>query len=159
MRQKIRFCWKEVFIRKVKVLAESEVFLYNNNMNRQEAKKRVDKLKKLISRHRYLYHVLNKQEISDDTLDSLKRELYRLEQEFPELITTDSPTQRVAGKPLGKFKKIEHREPMLSIEDVFSKKELESWEKYLKKISDFDDYFLEPKIDGFAVALIYKKGV
>ncbi len=128
-------------------------------MNRQEAKKRVDKLKKLISRHRYLYHVLNKQEISDDALDSLKRELYQLEQEFSELITADSPTQRVAGKPLGKFKKIKHREPMLSIEDVFSKKELESWEKYLKKMSDFDDYFLEPKIDGFAVALVYKKGV
>ncbi|MCP6718333.1 MAG: NAD-dependent DNA ligase LigA [Patescibacteria group bacterium] len=128
-------------------------------MNKQEAKKRVDKLKELIDRHRYLYHVLNKQEISDDALDSLKRELYRLEQEFSELITADSPTQRVAGKPLDKFKKIKHREPMLSIEDVFSKKELESWEKYLKKISDFDDYFLEPKIDGFAVALVYKKGV
>ena len=128
-------------------------------MNIQEAKKRIDKLKKLISRHRYLYHVLNKQEISNDVLDSLKRELYKLEQKFPGLITADSPTQRVAGKPLDKFKKIKHREPMLSIEDIFSKKELENWEKYLKKITDFDHYFLETKIDGFAVTLVYKNGI
>lgn len=146
-------------------------------MKKEEARERIDKLKKLINHHRYLYHVLNKQEISDEALDSLKHELYKLEQQFPDLISADSPTQRVAGKVLEGFKKIRHKTPMLSIEDIFSEKELESWQKYLKRITDqkFDyfrakrenkvlseangSYFLEPKIDGFAVTLVYENGV
>ncbi|MBM3283918.1 hypothetical protein FJY90_06800, partial [Candidatus Gottesmanbacteria bacterium] len=66
-------------------------------MEKEEAKKRIEKLKKVIDHHRYLYHVLDRQEISDAALDSLKHELYQLEQQFPEFITKDSPTQRVAG--------------------------------------------------------------
>jgi DNA ligase (NAD+) len=129
-------------------------------MKKEEAKERIDKLKKLINHHRYLYHVLNKQEISDETLDSLKHELYKLEQQFPEFISADSPTQRVAGKVLEGFKKIRHKTPMLSIEDIFSEKELENWQKYLKRITDQQfEYFLEPKIDGFAVTLVYENGV
>jgi len=130
-------------------------------MIRNEAKKRIEKLKKLISHHRYLYHVLDKQEISDEALDSLKHELYKLEQQFPEFITPDSPTQRVGGKPLEKFEKVEHGVPMLSIEDVFSEKELQGWEDYLKRLvlSAKLEYFCEYKIDGFAIALIYKNGV
>lgn len=129
-------------------------------MKKEEAKKRIDKLKELINHHRYLYHVLDKQEIPDDAFDSLKHELYKLEEQFPELITADSPTQRVAGEVLKGFEKIRHKTPMLSIEDIFSKEELENWQKYLKRIIDQEfEYFLEPKIDGFAVSLIYENGI
>lgn len=130
-------------------------------MQKQEAKKRIEKLRKLINHHRYLYHVLDKQEISDAALDSLKHELYQLEQESPEFLTSDSPTQRVAGKPLKGFKKITHNFPMLSIEDIFNEQELGDWEAYLKRLepSAKFDYFVELKIDGFAVSLVYKNGI
>ena len=129
-------------------------------MNKNETKKRIEKLKEVINYHRYLYHVLNKQEVSESVLDSLKHELFQLEEEYPEFVTPDSPTQRVEGKPLKGFRKVEHTIPMLSIEDVFSLEELEKWEIYLKKlnVSDFQ-YFSELKIDGFAVSLIYRNGV
>ena len=130
-------------------------------MNKEEAQKRIEKLKEVISHHRYLYHVLDKQEISDSALDSLKHELYKLEQQYPELITPDSPTQRIGGEPLEEFKKVEHTLPMLSIEDVFSEKELQNWESYLKRLAPNTqfEYFVEPKIDGFAVSLTYKNGL
>ncbi|MBD3208204.1 MAG: NAD-dependent DNA ligase LigA, partial [Candidatus Nealsonbacteria bacterium] len=130
-------------------------------MKKEEAKKRIEKLKEVIGYHRYLYHALGKQEISEDALDSLKHELFLLEQEFPELITLDSPTQRVAGEPLDGFQKVEHRIPMLSIEDIFSEQELEEWEGYLKRLAPEESfsYFAEPKIDGFAVSLTYQGGV
>jgi len=127
----------------------------------KEAKERIEKLKKLINYHRYLYHVLDKEEISSEALDSLKHELYKLEQKFPQFITPDSPTQRVAGKPLPFFKKVVHKVPMISIEDIFSEKELEEWEEYLKNFSQKEsfEYFCEQKIDGFAISLIYKNGI
>ena len=130
-------------------------------MLRDEAKKRIEKLKKVINHHRYLYHVLDKQEISDSALDSLKHELYKLEQDFPEFITPDSPTQRVGGQKLPGFKKVAHKIPMLSIEDVFSEKELADWEKYMERLLPkvLFEYFVEPKIDGFAITLIYDKGI
>ncbi|MBI2624794.1 MAG: NAD-dependent DNA ligase LigA [Candidatus Nealsonbacteria bacterium] len=130
-------------------------------MNKLEAKQRIEKLKKVINYHRYLYHVLDRQEISDPALDSLKHELYELESQYPDLISSDSPTQRVGGKPLEGFKKIRHSIPMLSIEDVFSEKELKHWEDYLKRMEPgfLPEYFSELKVDGFAVSLIYKKGV
>ncbi|MBI2452622.1 MAG: NAD-dependent DNA ligase LigA, partial [Parcubacteria group bacterium] len=102
-------------------------------MSREEAKKRIARLRELINRHRYLIHVLNKQEISEEALDSLKHQLLLLEQRHPEFITPDSPTQRVGGKPLAKFKKVEHRIPMLSIEDVFLERELKEWEEYVAR--------------------------
>lgn len=130
-------------------------------MEKDEAKKRIEKLKKLINHHRYLYHVLDRQEISDEAFDSLKHELYKLEQQFPEFITSDSPTQRVGGKPLEKFKKVRHEIPMLSLEDVFTEEELLNWENYLKRLEPSAEleYFVELKIDGFAIALIYEKGL
>ena len=135
-------------------------------MTKSEAKKRIEKLKELINHHRYLYHVLDQQEIDDEAFDSLKHELYKLEQQFPEFITLDSPTQRVGGEPQKQFKKVEHKMPMLSLEDIFSEKELGDWENYLKKLAppfftqkEGVEYFAELKIDGFAVALIYKNGV
>lgn len=130
-------------------------------MDKQEAKNRIEKLKKVINYHRYLYHVLDKEEISAEALDSLKHELYRLEQKYPEFIAPDSPTQRIAGQPLKEFKKVKHSISMLSIEDVFSEEELRDWEDYLKRLEPTAqfDYFCELKIDGFAIALIYEKGV
>ena len=84
-----------------------------------------------------------------------------LEQEFPGLITPDSPTQRVGGQPLPSFKKVRHRVPMLSIEDIFNEDELKNWEEYVSKLSGVKnpEYFAELKVDGFAVSLLYKKGV
>ena len=93
-------------------------------MDKQAALVRIEKLKKEIEHHRYLYHVLDKQEISDAALDSLKHELYELERQFPEYVTWDSPTQRVGGRPLAKFKKVTHSRPILSLEDVFNIEEL-----------------------------------
>lgn len=129
-------------------------------MDKQQAKQRIEKLKKLIDHNRYLYHVLDREEIPQAALDSLKHELYILENQYPDLITADSPTQRVGGEPLKKFKKIEHKSPMLSIEDIFSEKELYDWEEYLKRLAreSHFEYFAELKIDGFAVTLIYENG-
>lgn len=137
-------------------------------MNKNEVKKRIVKLVKELNSYRYLYHVLDKQEISDAAWDSLKHELYNLEQKYPEFITPDSPTQRVGGNPLKKFVKIQHPQPMLSIEDVFDFQELQDWEEYmadfLKKNSHLKSkanfsYFCERKIDGVDIVLTYKKGL
>ena len=133
-------------------------------MDKKEAKIRIEKLRKTINHHRYLYHVLDKQEISDAALDSLKKELYDLELQFPDLITEDSPTQRVGGKPLKEFKKFRHEQRMLSFNDAFSKEDMEDWqERFLKLLSGGDknkiDYYAELKIDGLAIELIYKDGV
>src|SRR3989344_4226533 len=102
-------------------------------LTRSKAEKRIEKLKKSINRHRYLYHVLDRPEISDEALDSLKRELKRLEDEYPEFITPDSPTQRVGGKAIDKFAKVRHRMQMLSLEDVFSEKDFIKWTERIKK--------------------------
>lgn len=130
-------------------------------MTKQEIRQRIEKLKKEINHHRYLYHVLDKQEISDAALDSLKHELYQLEQEHPEFITPDSPTQRVGGEPLKEFEKVKHNKRMLSLEDVFLDKEIRDWEKRIKKLVPDDklDYYAEIKMDGLAVSLVYKNGI
>ena len=135
-------------------------------MNKPETKKRIEKLKKLINHHRYLYHVLDKQEISDAALDSLKKELFNLEQKYPEFITPDSPTQRVGGLPLKKFEKIKHSQPMLSFNDAFSEEDMEDWEERIKKLLNEKgtvpdqgqslSYFCELKFDGLAIELIYR---
>ncbi|OGZ70465.1 MAG: hypothetical protein A2904_01635 [Candidatus Staskawiczbacteria bacterium RIFCSPLOWO2_01_FULL_33_9] len=133
-------------------------------MPKEEIRKRVKKLKEVINRHRYLYHVLDKQEISDQALDSLKKELHDLEQKNPELITLDSPTQRVAGKPLKEFKKIKHQERMLSFNDAFSKEDMTDWQtRFLKLLTENEkeevDFYCELKIDGLAIELVYDSGV
>jgi len=129
-------------------------------MNKVQAKDRIHRLKKTIDRHRYLYHVLDRQEISDEALDSLKHELSLLEARYPDLVTRDSPTQRVGGEPLDRFEKVEHSVPMLSIEDIFSEKELQDWEEYVKRLLGGQwEYFAELKVDGLAIALRYQHGV
>ncbi|MDD4271918.1 MAG: NAD-dependent DNA ligase LigA [Patescibacteria group bacterium] len=129
-------------------------------MNKLEIKKRIEKLRSEIEKYRYAYHVLDKSLISDAALDSLKNELEKLEREFPDLITSDSPTQRVGGAPLEKFEKVRHTAPMMSIFDAFSPLDMRDWEKRLKKIMPGQkfDYYAELKMDGLAVALIYEKG-
>ena len=132
-------------------------------MEKEEVKNRIKKLRKVISHNRYLYHVLDKQEISDSALDSLKKELFDLEQKFPDLITPDSPTQRVGGKPLKKFKKIRHSQKMLSFNDAFSKEDLADWySRFIKLVPEKQknkiDYYCELKIDGLAIELIYENG-
>ncbi len=109
-----------------------------NFPSRAEVKERIKKLREAINHYRHAYHVLNKSLISDEALDSLKHELYKLEQQWPEFITSDSPTQRVAGKPLEEFKKIHHQFPIISIEDVFSFEELKEWEDYVLKFTPLE---------------------
>jgi len=131
-------------------------------MNKEQAKKRIEKLRKVIEYHRRLYHLYDKQEISDSALDSLKHELFKLEQEYPEFITPDSPTQRVGGKALDKFKKVRHPQPILSIEDIFTYSELKEWERYIRDYLKYQgpiSYFCERKIDGLDIVLTYKKGI
>ena len=152
------------------------------NKNKKEIKKRIEKLKAEINHHRYLYHVLDRIDISDAALDSLKNELFRLEMENPEFITPDSPTQRVGGKPLDKFIKVNHSKPMMSLFDAFSQEDMKDWEERIDKILTPPpasqaralraghtpllkggegglDYYCELKLDGLAVTLKYKNGI
>jgi len=127
-----------------------------------EAKNRLIKLKKEIDLHRYNYHVLDQETISPAALDSLKMELFRIENEYPELITPDSPTQRVAGEVNAKFKKVTHTRPMISLYDAFSENDMLDWENRNRRFLSqplIDNYYCELKLDGLAVALSYKNGL
>lgn len=130
-------------------------------MMRNEAKKRIEKLRQEINRYRHQYHVEDRLEISEAALDALKHELYQLEQEYPDLITPDSPTQRVGGKVASGFQKVTHAAPMLSLEDAFSRQEMDAWLTRLKKLRPRDTYafYVDPKMDGLAVSLVYENGV
>jgi len=133
-------------------------------MNKEEAKKRIDKLKDTIAHYRYMYHVKDVSEISDEALDSLKKELFDLEHEFPELITPDSPTQRIGGEPLDKFEKFVHPKRMTSFNDAFSKEDMYDWlNRNLRLLTDEEkssiEFYAEPKLDGLAIELVYKNGV
>ena len=139
-------------------------------ISKKEAKKRIIKLCKELNYHSHLYYVLDKPEISDAAWDSLKKELEKLEKQYPKFVRPDSPTQRVGGEPLKKFTKVSHIKPMLSIDDIFSFPELEDWEDYmqdylrkktgnLKKSPQKFNYYCERKIDGVDIVLTYKKGI
>ncbi len=129
-------------------------------MDKKEAKNRIDKLRRVIAEHRYNYHVLDKETMSEAALDSLKHELYGLEQQFPEYVTPDSPTQRVGGEPLEKFEKITHQQRMLSMEDVFTQDEFEAWQRRLEKVGEqkIQEFFCMPKLDGLALSIVYENG-
>lgn len=126
-----------------------------------KAKERAAKLRTEIDRIRYAYHVLDKEVVSEAAKTSLMHELTQLEQMYPELITPDSPTQRVAGKPLDKFKKVRHSHQGLSLADIFDFEELEAWEKRIQKlvVGEKLDYYVELKLDGLSVYLTYGKGL
>lgn len=125
------------------------------------ARERALKLRELINEYRYHYHVLDESTMSEAAADSLKHELTQIETEFPELITPDSPTQRVAGKALDKFTKVRHQTPMISLADVFDRDEIAAWIDRARKIlPDLSDEFLcDIKMDGLACSLIYEDGV
>jgi len=131
-------------------------------MDKAAAKTRIEKLRKLIDQYRYEYHVLDKPSVSDAVNDSLKHELQELEDRFPDLITPDSPTQRIGGEPLDKFKKVTHKTRMLSLIDAFSFDELKEWVERDKRTLGMSelktDFFTELKMDGLAVSLTYKNG-
>jgi len=122
---------------------------------------RVAKLRDMIDKYRYHYHVLDQSIMSESTADSLKHELTQIEEKYPSLITPDSPTQRVAGQPLDKFVKVPHKEPMISLADVFNQAELDDWLARNKKLAPKSDFkfFVDIKMDGLACALIYEDGV
>lgn len=129
-------------------------------MTKAEAEARIAKLRDLINDYRYHYHVLDESIMSEAAADSLKHELSELEKEFPELITPDSPTQRVAGKPLDKFEKVTHRDRMISLADVFSEDEVREWDNANRKlIGPVQEYFTDIKMDGLACALHYQDGL
>ncbi len=129
-------------------------------MNHLQAKRRVELLKKQINDYRYHYHVLDQSIMSEAAADSLKHELSQLEQQFPDLLSPDSPTQRVAGQPLKEFVKVEHQSRMLSINDVFNFEEIKTWFERLKKIQPLlkEEFFVDLKMDGLACSLIYEAG-
>ncbi len=131
-------------------------------MNKVEAEKRIQKLRDLINDYRYHYHVLDESIMSEAAADSLKHELSELEAEYPELITPDSPTQRVAGKALDKFEKVTHEKRMISLADVFSTAEIEDWIHRNEKLipgGKITEFFTDIKMDGLACALKYRDGV
>src|SRR3989339_360674 len=130
-------------------------------MNKLEAKNRIAKLTKEVNHHRYLYHVLDTQEISDGALDSLKNELEKLERQFPDLIRDDSPSQRVSGQPLDKFIKVKHSQKILSLADAFNLEDIKDWQERNENIlkEKVQSYYTELKLDGLTVVLTYKNGL
>ncbi|MGC1176736.1 MAG: NAD-dependent DNA ligase LigA [Candidatus Saccharimonadales bacterium] len=131
-------------------------------MNKVQAQERIQKLRELVNDYRYHYHVLDESIMSEAAADSLKHELTQLETEYPELITPDSPTQRVAGAPLAGFTQVEHSSRMLSLNDVFDESELQAWRERLVKLlpeSAKLEYFADIKMDGLACALVYEDGM
>ncbi len=130
-------------------------------ISKEEAKKRIEELRKLIRHHDYLYYVLNKPEISDAEYDKLMRELQQLEEMYPEFITPDSPTQRVGAPPAEEFKTVAHLKPMLSLDNAFNEEEMRKFDERIKRELGKEDviYTAEPKLDGLSVELVYENGV
>ena len=126
-----------------------------------QPKDRIEKLRNLINDYRYHYHVLDESTMSEAAADSLKHELSQLEAEYPELITPDSPTQRVAGQALDKFNKVTHRTRMISLSDVFDRSEVEAWIKRMERVLPTvgNEFLCDIKMDGLACSLIYEDGV
>ena len=126
----------------------------------ENVKKRIEQLRDEIRRHDYLYYVLNQPEITDQQYDKLFAELKKLEEAHPELVTPDSPTQRVSGQPVTGFASVRHAVPMLSIDNTYSAEELRAFDQRVRKLLGKEpyDYVVELKIDGLAVSLRYEKG-
>lgn len=129
-------------------------------MNKSEAKTRLVKLRGQLNKYSHEYHVLDQPSVSDAIYDGLMRELKALEEKFPDLITSDSPTQRVGGTPLTKFEKVQHTSRMISLNDVFAREEVEAWIVRTDKLAPGSrhEYFCDIKMDGLACALIYIDG-
>lgn len=129
-------------------------------MNKSQAQKRAAQLREQLEKYRHGYYVLDAPEVDDAVYDSLNNELKKIEGTYPELITSNSPTQRVGGTASNAFSKVIHSQRMLSLADVFSFEEVAAWEKRTEKLlgSRPHEYFAELKMDGLAISLIYQDG-
>ncbi len=129
-------------------------------MNKNEAKDRISLLRSEIEKHNRLYYVEAQPQISDREYDSLYSELKKLEQDFPDLLTPDSPTQRVGGAPLKEFRNIPHLQPMMSLDNTYNFDDLREFDKRIHKLlgGELAEYILEPKVDGVSISLRYEKG-
>ncbi|TQS71903.1 hypothetical protein DX933_15105 [Ornithinibacillus gellani] len=128
-------------------------------MNKQEAQERIAALHQLLHRYNHEYHVLDEPSVPDAEYDQKLRELQELEAAFPDLITADSPTQRVGGKPLDSFQKVTHEVPMLSLGNAFNETDLREFDRRVREGTDQPvTYVCELKIDGLAVSLLYENG-
>jgi DNA ligase (NAD+) len=126
----------------------------------KDVEKKIEALREKIRHHEYLYYVLDNPEISDADFDKLMQQLKNLESEHPSLVTLDSPTQRVGGKPREGFVKVPHSSPMLSLDNTYNEEELRGWERRVHELTDRSevDYVCELKLDGMSLALIYEDG-
>ena len=132
----------------------------------EAAEKRAEKLRKVVDDYRYRYHVLDDPTVTDEIYDSLMSELRQIEKQYPKLKTLDSPTQRVGGKPLEKFKKVAHRTRQWSLDDAFDLEEMKDWEERNRRILEKTkyekyhfEYAVEIKIDGLKIVLDYENGL
>ncbi|HHX24656.1 MAG: NAD-dependent DNA ligase LigA [Tepidanaerobacteraceae bacterium] len=129
-------------------------------MDLTQAQSRIKELREVINHHNRQYYVLDNPEISDTLYDSLMQELIALESQFPKLITTDSPTQRVGGSPLAAFNRVTHRESMISLADAFNEGDLRDFHRRVtESVGDQVEYIVELKIDGLAISLTYENGI
>ena len=130
-------------------------------MTQGQAYKRADELRRLIEHHNYSYYVLDDPEVPDAEYDRLMRELESIESSHPELVTPDSPTQRVSGAPQDGFKTVRHRVPMLSLGNAFSDEEVADFCRRIEQGLERSDivFAAEPKLDGVAISLTYQDGV
>lgn len=130
-------------------------------MNREQAARKIEELRREIRRHDHLYYVEARPEISDREYDALFRQLQELERAFPDLVTPDSPTQRVAGAPSKEFRPVRHLRPMLSLDNTYSFEELREFDQRVRRLLPGErvEYVLEPKVDGVSVSVRYEKGV
>ena len=122
---------------------------------------RVKELREIIEQHNYIYYILDDPAISDGEYDTLFRELETLEAKHPQLITANSPTQRVGAEPLAEFSTIQHRLPMLSLANAMNTEELLAFDERIKKrlgTENSIEYMAEPKLDGLGIELVYEKG-
>ncbi|KGP91122.1 NAD-dependent DNA ligase LigA [Pontibacillus chungwhensis BH030062] len=130
-------------------------------MNKEEAKSRIDELRRELEQYNYEYHTLDQPSVSDYEYDKKTRELIDLEEEHPDFVTPDSPSQRVGGAPLDAFQKVQHEIPMLSLGNAFDEQELRDFDRRVREGVDGEDvdYVCELKIDGLAISLKYEDGL
>ena len=130
-------------------------------MEKNKPQQRIDALREEINAHNYSYYVLDNPEIPDSEYDRLLRKLSEIENQYPELITPDSPTQRVGATPLDSFSEVQHEVPMLSLGNAFSDQDMSDFDKRIREAVEKDniEYAAEPKLDGLAISLLYKEGL
>src|ERR1051326_8356883 len=130
------------------------------NKDRASVKHQIDELRQTIRHHEHLYYVMDAPELPDADFDRLMQELKKLEAAHPELITRDSPSQRVGGKPAEGFPKVQHSRPMLSLDNAYNEEELREWDRRVHELAGNEklEYVCELKLDGMSLALTYQGG-